>query len=496
MVDGIIVRILGDHGPFSRIGKSIGYQITIGQSSYLFDCGAPLFQQIGGHGLKGIDGLIITHCHDDHKRWYSDLALFNMYASDVSRKLTLFTSETINEDLVNASASALDRSLSIDSKSIIDVPYEEFVNFNMIGPNARYRIRKVSEGKGRMSYCVKDANGDIVDPDKAKIVINPKTKRPRMLFKDPDYKEWIEPESFYPFSSTLFYEKEQNIYRDKEGFTIEAIKSPVWHGVPAIGIRISTDDETLVFSSDTVHDRELWVQLYTEKKTQRLNMSEKEFESATVFYGDINNYIERIWSEERYINATRAFNNAVVIHDVAGRNSIVHTDYEKLKTSFLRKDKTLLTHSPDKFTSEWVLCNTGKTYKIRKNEFYEMVDGRLLSFDADIYHRDQGRYFVGYKNENGNYLICEKDSLLDIAFKENPHKGKPLYRVDLYEDISGKYFPAPLDDNSVLYERKDGKVERIEFSEHGSTGKILEDCRNGYLKRQKEVKKTDAGVHR
>ena len=106
--------------------------------------------------------------------------------------------------------------------------------------------------------------------------------------------------------------------------------------VPAIGIKITTDKETLVFSSDTVHDKELWIQLYTEKKIQKLNMSKKEFESAPVIYGNINDYIERVWSEERYIKATNDFNNAVVIHDIAGRNSIVHTDYEKLKTSFLQ----------------------------------------------------------------------------------------------------------------------------------------------------------------
>ncbi len=68
MIDDIVVRVLGDCGPFSRIGKSIGYQVTIGQFSYLVDCGAPVFQQLGGHKLKEIKGLIVTHCHDDHKR--------------------------------------------------------------------------------------------------------------------------------------------------------------------------------------------------------------------------------------------------------------------------------------------------------------------------------------------------------------------------------------------------------------------------------------------
>ena len=151
MDDGIIIKVLGDHGPFSRIGKSIGYQLTIGRSNYLIDCGAPLFQHIGGNGLQTINGLVITHCHDDHKRWYSDLALFSKYAADVlrTRKIVLLTSETVNEELKRASAPALDRSLSVDSKSVIDVSYEEFVSFNRIGPRSRYKIVSVSDGQGK-----------------------------------------------------------------------------------------------------------------------------------------------------------------------------------------------------------------------------------------------------------------------------------------------------------------------------------------------------------
>ena len=389
----------------------------------------------------------------------------------------MFTSEYINEELIKASAPSLDRSLSVDSKSIIDIPYEDYIQFNMIGPRSLYRIVALCEEGGKTSYRINDRTNNTVDPDIAKIIINPKTKRPRMLFKDPNYKEWVEPESFYPFSSTIFYEEDQNIHRDQEGFTIEAIKSSVWHGVSAIGVKIKTDKETLVFSSDTVHDKELWVQLYTEKKVQKLNLSKKEFESSSVIYGDINDYIERIWSQERYIEATNTFDNAVVIHDIAGRGSIVHTDYKNLKTSSLDKGKTLLTHSPDRITTEWKLCNSGKIFKIKENNLYEMVDGKLFPMDADIYHREDGRYFVGYKNEKGKHLIYENDGLLDIAYHEVPKVGIPLYRVDLYEDISGKYFPMSYETNAFLYERKDGKVERVEFTEQGSTGKVLENLR-------------------
>lgn len=483
MIDGIIVKILGDFGPFSRMGKSITYEINVRQSSYLIDCGAPLFQQIGGHGLKKINGVIITHCHDDHKRWFSDLALFNQYAHDISSKVSLFTSEGINEELMRSCGPALDRSLSDDSKSVIDIAYEEYINFCMIGPQARYKIVSLDEGSGKTGFRIIDEKGNMVGPDTAKIIINQKTKRPRMLFKDPDYNEWIEPESFYPFSSRVFYEKEQNIYRDKEGFTIQAIKSPVWHGVQGIGIKIKTDEETLIFSSDTAHDERLWFQLYTVKRTQRLSMSRKEFESASVIYGDVNDYIERVWSEERYINAINAFNGAIVIHDVSSKNSIVHTDYEKLKTSSLLKEKVLLTHSPDRMTSEWVLSNSGKTFKIKGNKFYEMVGGNLFTMDADIYHKEDRKYFVGYRNENGKHTVYEKDGLLGIVAGEAPDDCTPLYRVDLYEDVSGKYFPELDDKDAMYFERKDGKVERIEFNENGSKGEIVEDFRGRILKK-------------
>src|SRR5512133_3669793 len=103
---GIHVSVLGDYGPFSRIGKSIGYQVTIGRSSFLVDCGSPVFQKIGGHGLKDIKGLIITHCHDDHKRWFSDFALFNRYAPDFGHRLPLMTSERVNQGLEESSSSA------------------------------------------------------------------------------------------------------------------------------------------------------------------------------------------------------------------------------------------------------------------------------------------------------------------------------------------------------------------------------------------------------
>ncbi len=147
MADGITIQTHGDYGPFSTMGKSIGYQVTIGKSSYLVDCGSPVFQQIGIHKIENIKGLLVTHCHDDHKRWFTDLALFYRYTFGVSQRIFFLTSERVNEEISRASGPALDKSLSYDSKSVIDIAYGEYVDYRMIGPQAKYRIVAKNEGE-------------------------------------------------------------------------------------------------------------------------------------------------------------------------------------------------------------------------------------------------------------------------------------------------------------------------------------------------------------
>lgn len=472
MNDGITVRFLGDSGPFSRMGKSIGYQITVGASTFLLDCGAPLFQQIGGHGLKEIKGLILTHCHDDHKRWFTDLSLFTMYAPDIRRRTFLMTSEDVHAELVKAASPALDRSLSPDARKVIDIPFADYIDFRVMGPRARFRIVPHAGGDAP-EFGVVDRDGASVGPEQAKVVISQKTGRPRMLFRDPEYREWVEPESFYDFSSGVFYEDEKNIFSDASGFTIEALKAPVWHGISAMGIRIRTGNETLVFSSDTNHNRALWEELYREKRPQRLAMTRREFEAAAVIRGDINDYIERAWSEERYRTAVEAFRDAVVIHDISALGSVVHTDYETLGRTVLRKDRVILTHSPDRITSEWVLGDTGKTFLIRGSSFFEVVGEKLFRMDAAIYHKESGRYFAGYRNDSGRHMVYEKNGLLGIASGDVPQGTQSLYRVDLYEDIGAGYYPALEIENARYALRPDGQVEHVTITPEGSNGRVI-----------------------
>ncbi|HSB06870.1 MAG TPA: hypothetical protein VLK23_16970, partial [Thermodesulfobacteriota bacterium] len=206
--------------------------------------------------------------------------------------------------------------------------------------------------------------------------------------------------------------------------------------------------------------------------------SQKDFESASVIYGDINDFIERIWSKERYQEAVDAFSDAIVIHDVCTEPTAVHTEYRLLQKSSLKKDRAILTHSPDRITSEWALCDREKSFKIKGKKFLEMVGDKLYPMNADVYYKEDGRYLVGYRNEKGTYTVYDKKGSLSLSNKNEPDLGAPLFRVDVYEDISGRYFPILENQNVIYRERNDGQVERVEFTDKGSVGIIIESHRD------------------
>jgi hypothetical protein len=142
------------------------------------------------------------------------------------------------------------------------------------------------------------------------------------------------------------------------------------------------------------------------------------------------------------------------------------------------KDKVVLTHSPDRITSEWMLCHADKSFKVMGGRIFEIVDKKLYPMNADVYHRDNERFYAGYRNKKGRYTVYEKNGLLTLSRDGEDDKGSPLYNVDLYEDISGKYFPI-LEKKSIFYrKRNDGKVELVEFDDKGSRGKVVENLRD------------------
>ncbi len=476
MGQDIIFDVIGNTSPFSMNGESSGYMVTVNGSAYLLECGSPVFPSLGYDGIAGIRGVFASHSHEDHKRWFTDIVLFTFYNPLFKHRVKLISSETILDEFAKNSKGALERSLSADSKRIVDMPYGNMVEEVIIGPRSRYFISLSRNKKGYYYYEVKDRQGNNIGPEKAKIFINPLANRPRLLFRDNESGEWIEPESYYPFSSTGFYEENRNDYFDEDaGLTVKAIKSSVWHGVPTIAFKFIVDGSSLLFSADTVYKPSLWKELYEEYRPQNFDkISREDFEKSSILHGDINDFIERTWSRERYEAAMNAYNDSIVIHDVARKNSVVHTDYPDIEKAPI--DRLFFTHNPDNFTAWRPVLTSGKRLVIRDGEAYELVKGKLYSFDADVYVHHFSGDMVGYKSKKGAYKVIEKDGLLGIVDVENPEKG--LMRVELYEDIEGEYFPLLKTPDKEYHVRKDGRVEELVTKKNSTRGIVVNNLRD------------------
>lgn len=468
--------VLGNTSPFSMMGESSGYMVTVNACVYLLECGTPIFPHLGYKGIAEIKGIFATHSHEDHKRWFTDIVLFTFYNPLFKRKVKLISSEVILEEYAKNSKGALERSLSHDSKRIVDIPYEKLVEEIVIGPRSKYFINLKSDRDRRFRYVVEDRYGNAIGPEKAKIIINPAANRPRLLFKDDETGEWIEPESYYSFDSETFYEMNRNIYHDDEaGLTVQAIKSTVWHGVPTVAFKFMTEKNSLLFSSDTVYKPALWKELYEEYRPQNFgSITQKQFEKNSIIFGDINDFIERTWSRERYENALSAYKDSVIIHDVARKNSVVHTDYPDIADAPFYN--LLYTHNPDNLTAWRPILTSGKKLVLKDGEVFESVKNKLYLLDADVYIHHFSCDLVGYRSEKGAYKVIETDDLLGIVSAEYPEKG--LMRVDLYQDIGGEYFPILTDPNKYYCARGDGKVEEVTIYNESSNGRVVKNMRS------------------
>ncbi len=472
----IIFDVVGNTSAFSMMGESSGYMITVNGHVYLLECGSPVFPYLGYKGISELKGIFATHSHEDHKRWFTDLVLFTYYNPLSKNRLKLISYEPVLEEYYKNSKGALERSLSVDSKRIVDIPYDTMVEECIIGPRARYCIRLKDNKDGTFYYCVEDRQGNTLGPERAKIFINESANRPRLLFKDEQTGEWVEPASYYPFSSTSFYEEARNdFYDDESGLTVRAVKSSVWHGLPSVAFKFMTEDSSLFYSSDTVWKPSLWKELYEAHRPQYFeNISRSKFEESSVIYGDINDFIERTWSRERYERAMAAYkDSSIIIHDVAPKDSIVHTDYNDIANAAF--DNMIYTHNPDNLTSTRPMLSSGKRLVVRNNMVFESVRGELFPLDADIYIRHWAKNLVGYKSEDGPFKVIEKGGMLGIAESSGPEKG--IMNVELYEEINGEYFPLLTEANEFYSQRPDGRIEKIKITKDETFGQIIESVR-------------------
>ena len=475
MSHDIIFDVVGNTSAFSMIGESSGYMITVNGRRYLLECGSPVFPYLGYKGLAEIKGIFGTHSHEDHKRWFTDIVLFNFYNPLSKNRLKLISSEPVLEEYCNNSKGALERSLSLDSKMVVDIPYDLMVEECLIGPREKYCIRLKEDKEGAFHYRIEDRQGNEIGPERAKIFISHRANRPRLLFKDEETGEWVEPASYYPFSAASFYEEEKNDFHDDEaGLTVRAVKSSVWHGLPSIAFKFMTDKSNLFYSADTVWRPSLWKELCETYRPQCFdNTSRDKFEELLIVYDDINKFIERTWSRERYERAMEAYKGSVIIHDIAPQNSIVHTDYADIADAPF--ENMIYTHNPDNLTSTRPMLNSGKRLVVREGKVFESVRGKLYPFDADIYVRHWSKNLVGYKSENGPFKVIEKGGLLGIAEINSPEKG--IMNVALFEEINGEYFPLLTEADEYYLQRPDGKIEKIRMTRDKTYGEVVKSIR-------------------
>jgi hypothetical protein len=485
--DSLTVDIIGDSGPFSQLGKSIGYRLTAGDCQFLIDCGAPVFQLLGPDGLREMEGIVGTHAHEDHKRWFTDIALYQKFSMDAERKIDLFGSRAVLEDYRLASIAALERSLSPDSRRLVDFSYDNYIRSHCIAPEPKYRLERSSlseEGDGK-AWRVVDRDGNVLSPDRARVFVNESVHRPRMLFKDPEEEIWVEPESYYDLTDERFYDVNNwEPHEHHNGLTIRPIKASAWHGPATTSLLFEYQGESLFLSSVTTNNPELWDELAepTEPEKRIGDLEPDHY----VIEDDPNNYLQQVWSERRLERAREPYeSDYAMVHDVTGPWATVHTDYKHLEP---HEGPLLLTHSPDVFTATHPLAHLRKTFVVEDNSFLEVAEnGDQFPLQADCYHKEYSRYFVGFEEEEGDhYLVKKAPGQYDIRRKDefdqkNDGDAQILKSIALYEEIGGEYFPYLEADNEEYFTRDDGRVEHVTHEEDGSTGTVQEGVREQLL---------------
>jgi hypothetical protein len=128
-------------------------------------------------------------------------------------------------------------------------------------------------------------------------------------------------------------------------------------------------------------------------------------------------------------------------------------------------------------TSEWLLSEADKEFRLIGSGFCEVVDEKDVPVIGDYFHKEDGKYYVCFKNENGRHSIYERDFVLTLSTDPFRGDGTFVSKIDIYEDINGQYFPRIEDGSSHYSCRPDGRVEILEYTDSGSSGRIVQDER-------------------
>lgn len=478
------LNVIGDSGPFSRLGKSIGYQLKHQDSNFLVDCGAPVFQLLGSDGLTELDGIIGTHAHEDHKRWFTDIALYQKFSANSEQRVKLFGSYEILRDYRRASGPALERTLTDDSRDVLNLRFEDYVQPIQIGPTPKYRCEKIPTGDGTFQWRVMNGNDEVLPPERAKVVRPEASSVPRMLFKDPEDDIWVDPGTFYAYDDDRFYENGENPEHSlADDLIVTPLKAPAWHGPPTNSLLFKTKTSNLFFSSDTVYDPELWTDL-TRRRPPEEPLDTADYLDRHFLESEARRHVAQTWSQRRLEKALAVYDrDYIYVHDVSGPDSKVHTSYDNLENF---KGKILLTHSPDEFNSLHPLAHLGKSYVIENNSVREVTrTGETYPLEADCYLKRYSEYLVGFQADEGSHFLVKLDEgVYEIV--EDKELLDPdtevIMQVDLYKAIGGEYYPVSDREDQEYFIRPDGRVELQKHHEDGTEGTIVEGHRSRLTK--------------
>jgi glyoxylase-like metal-dependent hydrolase (beta-lactamase superfamily II) len=401
----ITVDILGDAPLFSVQGKGFAYRVSCGGSAYLVDCGANIFNALTADELFALDGIFITHVHSDHVRYLADLAFYLQFSAKRPKSVRLIASERVHAQLRESLAGAMDLTLNKDRRSIRQMRYDEFFDCVLVGPEPLYVIEPPSPHRLFSVPTVRRTSGGYVPPHKAKVCIHPYTERQSILFYDNKTKCWVDPECFYDFSSTAYYEKDQRDYHDESaGLRVSAVKKGVWHGMNATGYLFQRGETRVLFTGDTVADYDLWRRLATEKIGLQ-GMKSERFLKSRLIGDDPVNFIERVWSPDRIEGLDELYGNTATFHECGGGEQVVHTDYMQLE-KFWRQavgDKAAgsslaLVHTPARLVSRFPIAMPGQRYVVE--------GGRFVNPErADYYIKEENSLRLANEDARGKHCI-------------------------------------------------------------------------------------------
>jgi len=453
------LRVLGDNQPFSTSGKNPSYFLEWGKHSLLIDLGTSPFEGVAPEKLANIDGVLITHIHLDHCRYFSDLALYFKY--NLNKPLKVIAGYMVLKNLRLMFEKTLIRSLDNDLGKTKTFKYEDFVEEERIGPIPRAEINHDPKN----GYHIQINGPTKILQKNLKAIGGKKNSTWWLLYHSPSFKGWIDPFTFYSYENPEFY------YDPKPwvvgGLSFRLVNAHAWHGMDVDGLLIEGFGTQLFFTSDTVYNLAAWKRLLRKRRAIKAKTLMK---SKTQFVeGEIEDYIEQFWSQERYDEAMKLYETPLILHDVGNQNSIVHTEYKEVLDI---RSRLIFIHTPDNFLSAVPFVKPGSAYQIENNDIFEIIEDIPKPLHADLYLKEGKNYLVGFSDKNGEY------SFAGLRRQYTEGKRRELTRVKLYLDKEGRYLNWPIDENAFYHLKKDGKVVLVKTDKKGVEGNNVADLRD------------------